>query len=287
MYHPISIQPVSPSQIRKLIYGQPVRVRHGSGMSIHVSPDQHKRIMRAHMRGKAHTLTMDPYQAQQHGSGLLGDLAKKAIHHVKGHIKANIPQAERFVKAEIQKYGKKGMDMAENKLVHLGLSPELSHRIAEDATGRMVRGAEHLANRGFHEINKQVGGKISLKSIGRTINKGIKKIGHELSPMAHQIQSTAQHYAPIVGHELQKFGKAHGREILHGIVNNAVAPSMTALSAYTGQPELMMATPYLQQGLNEGVDALGSKYGFGLRKHRGRPKKTHHRRMVGRALIAP
>lgn len=289
MYYPVSIHPVSPNQRRKLIQGKPVRIMHGSGMTIHVSPEQHKKLMRAHSKRKALTLTMDPYQAQQHGEGILGDLAKAAVKHIKGHIRANIPQAERFVRAEIQKYGKKGMDMAENKLMELGLSPELSRQIAEDATGRMVKGAEDLSHRGFYELNKRMGegvrrrgGKISLKSIGKTIKRGFQKVGRELAPVANQISATTKQYAPVVGKELQKFGKAHGRQILHELVNKGVAPGMAALSAYTGQPQLMMATPMIQKGLNEGVDALGEKYGFGV-KRRGRPRKT----MNGRALIAP
>jgi hypothetical protein len=48
---------------------------------------------------------MDPHQAEQHGSGLMGDLARASVRYVKGVAKANIPQAERFVRKEIQKHG--------------------------------------------------------------------------------------------------------------------------------------------------------------------------------------
>lgn len=276
MYHPIEIEPLSPQQKRKLVSGMPVRVKHGIGHILHASPEQHKKIVRAAARGKAVTIQLDPYQAQQHGSGILGDLAKSAVSYAKGQVKAHIPQAERFVRAEIQKFGKRGQAMAERKLESLGLSRDLSHRIAEEATGHLVRGAENMAHAGFHRADsmlgegihhntiigqrkpRKVGGKINWKGIGRKISNTFKKVGHELKP---------------VGREIQNFAREHGREILHGAVNMGVAPALGALAAATGQPEIAMAAPLVKNGLNQGVDALGNRYGFGLRK-RGRPRKV-------------
>jgi hypothetical protein len=275
MYHPIEIQSLSPQQKRKLVSGLPIRVKHGRGHIIHASPEQHKKIVRAHARGKAVTIQFDPFQAQQHGSGLLGDLAKKAVSYAKGKIRAHIPQAEKFVRDEIQKFGKHGQAMAEHKLESLGLSKDLSQRIAEEATGRLVRGAEHMAHAGLHHADKmlgegihqnriihkrkprKVGGKLNLKDIGRKIKSGFQKLGHDLKP---------------VGREIQSFARQHGRELLHDAVNMGVSPALSALSAVTGQPEIAMASPLVQSGLNQGLDALGNKYGFRLRK-KGRPRK--------------
>lgn len=270
MYYPISIHPISTHQVRKLITGLPTRIIHGHGMTIHVNADQHKKIMRAHTKGKAHTITFDPHQAEMHGSGLMGDLMRKAVKHVKGVVKANIPKAEEFVRAEIAKHGQAGMKIAEHQLSKMGVSPNLSHMIAQEATGHLVHGANKLVDQGVSHAHKMTGegmrrrtkgGKLSLAKIGKTLDRGFNKIGHQV-----------QHYAPIVGHELQKFGKAHGREILHNAINYGVTPALTALGTATGQPEIALAAPGIKYGLNEGVDALGKKYGFGI-KRRGRPRK--------------
>lgn len=284
MYHPIQIEPLSASQRSKIIRGHPVRVKHGRGIVIHASPEQHKKIMRAHGKGQAHTITFDPYQAEQHGCGLMGDLAKAAVHYVKGHIKANIPQAEKFVRAEIQKYGKRGQAMAENKLESLGLSPELSHQISEEATGRLVKGAEHLSHAGFHHAKKMLGegihkkkrkaplkkgGKVlSIKDIGKKIKSGFQKLGHDLKP---------------VGNELQKFARQNGREILHAGINYGLTPALASIGAASGQPELVAAAPVLKTVGNKGVDMLGDKYGFGFVGGKGGKRKMYY----GTALYPP
>jgi len=66
MYHKIGIQRLSPTQISKLLNGHKIRVKHGQGHEIHASAEQHKKIMTAHRKGKAHTMQFDPYQIAQH-----------------------------------------------------------------------------------------------------------------------------------------------------------------------------------------------------------------------------
>jgi len=66
MYHEIGIQKLSPAQISRILNGHGVRVKHGTHHKIHASTEQHKKIMSAHKKGKAHTLTFDPYQIAQH-----------------------------------------------------------------------------------------------------------------------------------------------------------------------------------------------------------------------------
>jgi hypothetical protein len=66
MYHEIGIERLSPSQVSKLLNGHRVRVKHGNGHKIHASQEQHKKIVSAHHKGKAHTMQFDPYQIAQH-----------------------------------------------------------------------------------------------------------------------------------------------------------------------------------------------------------------------------
>jgi len=84
MYHKIGIQRLSPSQISKLLNGHRIRVKHGSGHEIHASAEQHKKIMAAHRKGKAHTLQFDPYQMAQHQHMRHGHHAHHA-HHAHGY----------------------------------------------------------------------------------------------------------------------------------------------------------------------------------------------------------
>jgi len=67
MYHTISISDLSKPQLSKLLRGKPVRVKLGSSHQINVSAEQKKKLASAHKKGKASTLTFDPYQVQMHG----------------------------------------------------------------------------------------------------------------------------------------------------------------------------------------------------------------------------
>ena len=79
MYHKASIDSLSPSQILKALKGLPVRVSVGNQHDIELSQEQLKKFSKAGQKGKAATITLDPYQIQNHmhlqGAGKL----KKSI----------------------------------------------------------------------------------------------------------------------------------------------------------------------------------------------------------------
>ena len=80
MYHKASISPLSGTQISKILNGHSVRVSAGNGHDIELSKEQFKKFIKAHKNGKGMTLTMDPYQMQNHqylrGSGNVKKTAK-------------------------------------------------------------------------------------------------------------------------------------------------------------------------------------------------------------------
>ena len=60
-YHEQGIEKLSPAQISKLLNGHPVRVKHGLHHKLHVSEEHLKKLHRAHHKGSAATLQLDPY----------------------------------------------------------------------------------------------------------------------------------------------------------------------------------------------------------------------------------
>ncbi len=74
MYNPISIAPLTESQISKALKGLPVRVSAGNQHDIEISKEQLKKLSKAAQKGKASTITLDPFQIQKHmnllGSGV-------------------------------------------------------------------------------------------------------------------------------------------------------------------------------------------------------------------------
>jgi len=81
MYHKIKVGQLSNPQISRLLNGHGVRVSDGSNHEIELSKEQLKKFMKAREKGKAITLTMDPYQMQNHqylrGSGSGGSSGGK------------------------------------------------------------------------------------------------------------------------------------------------------------------------------------------------------------------
>ena len=79
MYHSTSIAPLSPSQISKALKGLPVRVSAGNHHDIELSADQIKKFAKAGLKGKASTITFDPYQIQNHMHLMGAGKLKKSI----------------------------------------------------------------------------------------------------------------------------------------------------------------------------------------------------------------
>jgi len=87
MYSAIGVQKLSETQKSKLRNGHPVRIKKGSGNTLHLTDPQIKKLEAAHKKGAAYTLTMHPEQAEKHktGAGIFGDIATKAKAFAKKH----------------------------------------------------------------------------------------------------------------------------------------------------------------------------------------------------------
>ena len=87
MYSAIGVQKLSETQKSKLRNGHPVRIKKGSGNTLHLTDPQIKKLEAAHKKGAAYTLTMHPEQAEKHktGAGISGDIATKAKAFAKKH----------------------------------------------------------------------------------------------------------------------------------------------------------------------------------------------------------
>jgi len=102
MYHKASIAPLSSTQLSKMLNGHSVRVSHGDKHDIELSKEQFKKFAKAHKNGKAMTLTMDPFQIQNHqhlrGSG---NLKRTSRTHAKRLIEAVTNRAIRAIGGNI------------------------------------------------------------------------------------------------------------------------------------------------------------------------------------------
>ena len=85
MYQTVGIAKLSDNQLSRLRNGHPVRIKLGNSHKIALNIQQLKKLHSASKKGSALTVSFDPYQKQAHGSGLLGDIAKKAKAFIQKH----------------------------------------------------------------------------------------------------------------------------------------------------------------------------------------------------------
>jgi len=85
MYHKIDIEKLSPNQIGKLLNGHRIRVKHGKGHQIHVTEEQHKKIHKAHRKGCAVNIQLDPF-AIHNNHHLRAHRAQLALHPHHAHL---------------------------------------------------------------------------------------------------------------------------------------------------------------------------------------------------------
>ena len=121
MYHPTNVGKLSAEQIRKLLGGHRVRVKHGNSHVLHLSNEQHKKVMSAHKKGCGTTLQLDPFQQQmehhytlkQRGEGVSRGRpyrrGRGAFDFLKSAIKAVAPLAidegGKFIKSKVDGWG--------------------------------------------------------------------------------------------------------------------------------------------------------------------------------------
>ena len=142
MYHPIGIEKLSENQLSRLRNGHSVRVKIGNHHKVHLSVHQLKKLHAAHKHGKASTIQFDPYQMEAHGSGMFGDIARKAKafvqrHHLQDIVNPVIAKAKRLGHHAVNR----ASHFAHNQLNRL--QPIEGHGIMSDV-------ADHLGEAAFH-----------------------------------------------------------------------------------------------------------------------------------------
>jgi hypothetical protein len=152
-YHPISIGKLSPTQISKILNSHPVRIKGGSVHNIEISTEQLKKFAKAHNLGKSYTISLDPFQIQNHQhlrGGKIGLNLAKTLSKVAGTAAedagarltrslegsgAHGPRILPFYPPHITRGGKIGLNLAKTLSKVAGTA-------AEDAGARLTRSLE-------------------------------------------------------------------------------------------------------------------------------------------------
>jgi len=156
MYKLTSVNTLSPAQKSKLKNGQAVRICSGSGNKLYLSDLQIKKLNKAGMAGKGITIQMDPYQSEQHGSGVFGDIASKAKQFVQKHkLQSVVNPAIKYGKAKAHAGVAKLAKMAHQKIDTIepiggaikkrrGRPRKVGAGVVSDIAGLISKGADSL-----------------------------------------------------------------------------------------------------------------------------------------------
>ena len=141
--------PLSKASINKLLKGHTIRVKHGSGLKMHLSKAQIKKHLSAMKKNKGYNLQFDPYQMQMHGEGFFEDLGK-------------------LIKKKVIKPLKKEGKKLASTLIHKGIPVVtstlggLAGEVVGDLTGNPVLGGiagSELGNLGGNKLADYIGKK--------------------------------------------------------------------------------------------------------------------------------
>jgi len=237
MYHKAGVSQLSNTQISRLLNGHGVRVSHGSNHEIELSKEQLKKYMKAHEKGKAITITLDPFQMQNHqflrGSGS-GGSSGGAVGRVNKYnkwldtlgarpvVEAGMSKAASSISGgavgRVNKYNKWLDTLGARPVVEAGMSKAASS-ISGGAVGRRKKfnkwvetlGARPVIDAGMNAATQAItsGGKINrLKKANRwtdyavgTVNNGI-----ELADKAARVyrKNTQPSVSDLLGFGLKK-----------------------------------------------------------------------------------
>ena len=225
-YIPVEVAKLSDRQISRILNGHPVRVKHGGNHTLHLSSEQHKKLMRAHKKGSAITLVFDPFQMQEHdhirgaGFGKLGKLVKSASNNLvksaKNELKQHIPKAKELALKRATEAIEKFAEKTEDKLQGHGfknLMKGASNHLVKHAKRELkqhIPKAKELALRHATQAIERYGGlaedRLQGQGVGRFfkgVKKGFKKVGQALKPVGRVLKPIAQEF----GEQLLEHGK--------------------------------------------------------------------------------
>jgi hypothetical protein len=210
MYIPTSVEPLSHPQMSKLLKGHAVRVKHGHGHQLHLSHQQHKKLMSAHSKGKGMNLMLDPYQIDMHGQGFLSSAMKSA------KSVAGSKLGKQILKTGIN---------AGAKLASNYIPPSVAQAVAHEASSHLV--GHGLLSSAMKGVKSVAGSKLGKQILKTGINAGAQALGHS-GYVPPSVASSLGHIATkAVGKGVHRRKKHHKKS--HG---GALYPAGMGVDVY-------------------------------------------------------
>jgi hypothetical protein len=181
VYHSVGISHLKDEQKRKLKHGLGVRMKLGSHHTLPLREDQIKKLHRAHKKGSAVTIELDPYQCDQlHGSGFFDSMKKAFSHPITKQISQAVrPIATNMARGALGSMGPMGQALgnatidlldSEAQKAGYGVKGRKKHYVHHDV--RMyepVEHGQHLHGEGFFDNLRAAASSNVAKSISKSL----------------------------------------------------------------------------------------------------------------------
>lgn len=254
-YHSVKIDQLSEAQIGKLLRGQPVRVKyHPQGVhTMKLSSEQHKKLGKSHAKGSALTITLDPYQMEDHqhlrGHGIKSAMKKgfkKAVRAVKHHAKAVLaPKAKAMLREQAHIYAPKAEAFIREKTSQIRAK---AHKKLDQEIQKGQDWAEDKLHSGNDWLNSKLG-----------------------------LEDESPEEPPMEGEGFGRFMKKVKKDF------KKVGKVLKPIAKVVARP--LLSTVLAPVGMSGAADSIADVAGLGVRR-RGRPRKAGRSRKGGALYVA-
>jgi len=248
----IPIAHLSSSHKRKIMKGEPIRIKHGGAVMLKVHNERMPKIAKAFKSGKAHTMTMSPEEIHANGGSIFGNKfdrflnrhgVKKAVYAVGDQIK---PIAKTAITAGLLG-GAAGLAGLETFATG-GAGAALVPAIGAGALGLSVLANDYLDNpRKYQGTQAKKDANLALNDLKSAGMSKVGQLGNQIGGQYGMSDLGTNPYGALnsyTGQQLGALGQANGQQAISNSINQQLS------NAQGFAREALYTAPVMSGGLN-------------------------------------
>jgi hypothetical protein len=248
----IPIAHLSSSHKRKIMKGEPIRIKHGGAVMLKVHSERMPKISKAFKNGKAHTMTMSPEELHINGGSIFGNKfdkfldkhgVKKAVYAVGDQIK---PIAKTAITAGL--LGGAGALTGLETFATGGAGASLAPAIGVGALGLSALASDYLDNpRKYQGTQAKKDANIALNDLKSAGMSKVGQLGNQVGGQYGMSDLGTNPYGALnnyTGQQLGALGQANGQQAISNSINQQLS------NAQGFAREALYTAPVMSGGLN-------------------------------------
>lgn len=248
----IPIAHLSSSHKRKIMKGEPIRIKHGGAVMLKVHNHRMPKITKAFNNGKAHTMTMSPEEIHANGGSIFGNKfdrfldrhgVKKAVYAVGDQIK---PIAKTAITAGL--LGGAGALTGLETFATGGAGASLAPAIGVGALGLSALASDYLDNpKKYQGTQAKKDANIALNDLKSAGMSKVGQLGNQVGGQYGMSDLGTNPYGALnsyTGQQLGALGQANGQQAISNSINQQLS------NAQGFAREALYTAPIINGGLN-------------------------------------